>query len=154
VLVEVVRANGLEVAYERVGEGPVLVHVVTQKGKGYEPAELAADKFHGVVRFDVVTGHQAKSTPKAPQYTGVFAHALMQEAEGLPSVVISSAAAGNAVMMGGGYFTPLTGYMNVADAMGCAVGTVKSQVAQGIKRLRKQMGADVTLLPTNELVVR
>ncbi len=47
-------------------------------------------------------------------------HALMKEAEGLPSVVISSAAAGNAVMMGGGYFTPLTGYMNVADAMGCA----------------------------------
>ncbi len=46
--------------------------------------------------------------------------ALTKEAEGLPSVVISSAAAGNAVMMGGGYFTPLTGYMNVADAMGCA----------------------------------
>jgi len=47
-------------------------------------------------------------------------HALMREAETLPSVVISSAAAGNAVMMGGGYFTPLTGFMNVADAMGCA----------------------------------
>jgi sulfate adenylyltransferase len=47
-------------------------------------------------------------------------HALMHEAETLPSVVISSAAAGNAVMMGGGYFTPLTGFMNVADAMGCA----------------------------------
>ena len=47
-------------------------------------------------------------------------HALMQEAETLPSVVISSAAAGNAVMMGGGYFTPLTGFMNVGDAMGCA----------------------------------
>jgi len=47
-------------------------------------------------------------------------HALMKEAEGLPSVIISSAAAGNAVMMGGGYFTPLTGFMNVADAMGCA----------------------------------
>ncbi|MFO8002788.1 sulfate adenylyltransferase [Thioalkalivibrio sp.] len=47
-------------------------------------------------------------------------HALMQEAESLPSVMISSAAAGNAVMMGGGYFTPLTGFMNVADAMGCA----------------------------------
>ena len=45
---------------------------------------------------------------------------LTKEAAGLPSVVISSAAAGNAVMMGGGYFTPLTGYMNVADAMGCA----------------------------------
>jgi sulfate adenylyltransferase len=49
-------------------------------------------------------------------------HALMQEAETLPSVVISSAAAGNAVMMGGGYFTPLSGFMNVADAMGCAEG--------------------------------
>ncbi|WP_018175097.1 MULTISPECIES: sulfate adenylyltransferase [unclassified Thioalkalivibrio] len=47
-------------------------------------------------------------------------HALLKEAESLPSVVISSAAAGNAVMMGGGYFTPLTGFMNVADAMGCA----------------------------------
>ncbi|MEO5342065.1 MAG: sulfate adenylyltransferase [Gammaproteobacteria bacterium SHHR-1] len=47
-------------------------------------------------------------------------HALMHEAEGLPSVVISSQAAGNAVMLGGGYFTPLTGFMNVADAMGCA----------------------------------
>jgi sulfate adenylyltransferase len=47
-------------------------------------------------------------------------HALMKEAESLPSITISSAAAGNAVMMGGGYFTPLTGYMNVADAMGCA----------------------------------
>ena len=74
------------------GEGPVLVHVVTQKGKGYEPAELAADKFHGVVRFDVVTGHQAKSTPKAPQYTGVFAHALMQEAEADETVVAVTAA--------------------------------------------------------------
>jgi sulfate adenylyltransferase len=47
-------------------------------------------------------------------------HTLTQEAEGLPSVVVSSAAAANAVMMGGGYFTPLTGYMNLADALGCA----------------------------------
>ena len=47
-------------------------------------------------------------------------HALEKEAETLPSIMISSAAAGNAVMMGGGYFTPLTGFMNVADAMGCA----------------------------------
>ena len=53
---------------------PVLVHVVTQKGKGYAPAEAAADKYHGVVKFDVVTGEQAKAArPNAPSYTKVFA---------------------------------------------------------------------------------
>ncbi len=50
-------------------QGPVLVHVVTQKGKGYEPAEKADDKYHGVAKFDVVTGKQAKPAPKAPAYT-------------------------------------------------------------------------------------
>ncbi len=58
--------------------GPVLVHVVTQKGHGYEPAENSADKYHGVAAFDVVTGAQAKSTPKAPSYTSVFADALIE----------------------------------------------------------------------------
>ena len=53
--------------------GPILVHVVTQKGKGYEPAETSADKYHGVVKFDVATGAQAKSKGGAPQYTKVFA---------------------------------------------------------------------------------
>ena len=61
--------------------GPILVHVVTQKGKGYEPAEKSADKYHGVSRFNVVTGAQDKGQPKAPSYTGVFAKALIGEAE-------------------------------------------------------------------------
>lgn len=61
-------------------QGPVLIHVVTQKGKGYAPAEAAADKYHGVNKFDVVTGTQVKAKPNAPSYTGVFAKALVQEA--------------------------------------------------------------------------
>jgi 1-deoxy-D-xylulose-5-phosphate synthase len=60
--------------------GPVLIHVVTQKGKGYPPAEAAADKYHGVNKFDVITGAQAKVKPNAPSYTSVFADALVQEA--------------------------------------------------------------------------
>jgi 1-deoxy-D-xylulose-5-phosphate synthase len=62
------------------GAGPILVHVVTQKGKGYEPAEKSADKYHGVSKFDVISGLQAKSTPNAPAYTKVFANALIGEA--------------------------------------------------------------------------
>ncbi|WP_310414932.1 1-deoxy-D-xylulose-5-phosphate synthase [Mycoplana sp. BE70] len=62
------------------GNGPVLIHVVTQKGKGYPPAEAAADKYHGVNKFDVITGAQAKTKPNAPSYTSVFADALIQEA--------------------------------------------------------------------------
>ncbi len=61
-------------------KGPVLIHVVTQKGKGYPPAEAAADKYHGVNTFDVITGAQAKAKPNAPAYTSVFAEALTQEA--------------------------------------------------------------------------
>ena len=61
-------------------KGPVLIHVVTQKGKGYAPAEAAADKYHGVNKFDVITGAQAKAKPNAPSYTSVFADALVQEA--------------------------------------------------------------------------
>jgi 1-deoxy-D-xylulose-5-phosphate synthase len=62
-------------------EGPILVHVVTQKGKGYAPAEEAADKYHGVQKFNVVTGEQAKAPAGPPSYTGVFAKALVAEAE-------------------------------------------------------------------------
>ena len=76
--------------------GPVLVHVVTQKGKGYAPAEKSADKYHGVVKFDVATGAQAKSTPKAPSYTSVFAKALIAEAKVDERIV-----AVNAAMPGG-----------------------------------------------------
>jgi 1-deoxy-D-xylulose-5-phosphate synthase len=61
-------------------DGPVLVHVRTQKGKGYAPAENAADKYHGVSKFDVVTGAQAKAPANAPAYTKVFAQALIEEA--------------------------------------------------------------------------
>lgn len=61
-------------------KGPVLIHVVTQKGKGYAPAEAAADKYHGVNKFDVITGAQAKAKPNAPSYTAVFADALVEEA--------------------------------------------------------------------------
>ncbi|MEY4159807.1 MAG: hypothetical protein RLZZ136_428 [Pseudomonadota bacterium] len=62
-------------------EGPCLIHVVTQKGKGYAPAEAAADKYHGVQKFDVITGEQVKSAGGPPSYTGVFAKALLAEAE-------------------------------------------------------------------------
>jgi 1-deoxy-D-xylulose-5-phosphate synthase len=65
----------------RMKNGPVLVHVVTQKGKGYEPAENSADKYHGVVKFDVVSGVQAKPAAGAPSYTGVYAKALTAEME-------------------------------------------------------------------------
>lgn len=72
--------------------GPVLVHVITQKGKGYGPAEKSADKYHGVVKFDVATGIQAKSAPKAPSYTGVFAKALIAEAKADEKIVAVNAA--------------------------------------------------------------
>jgi 1-deoxy-D-xylulose-5-phosphate synthase len=72
--------------------GPFLVHVVTQKGKGYAPAEKSADKYHGVVKFDVATGAQAKSKPGAPAYTKVFAQALIAEAKKDDKIVAITAA--------------------------------------------------------------
>jgi 1-deoxy-D-xylulose-5-phosphate synthase len=71
---------------------PVLVHVVTQKGKGYAPAENAADKYHGVVKFNVVTGEQAKAAAGPPGYTKVFAQALVKEAEKDDRIVAITAA--------------------------------------------------------------
>ena len=73
-------------------EGPMLVHVVTKKGKGYAPAEAAADKYHGVQKFDVVSGIQAKAEPGPPSYTGVFAQALIAEAARDEKVVAITAA--------------------------------------------------------------
>ncbi|MBY0562804.1 MAG: 1-deoxy-D-xylulose-5-phosphate synthase [Hyphomonadaceae bacterium] len=70
---------------------PVLIHVVTKKGKGYEPAENAADKYHGVAKFNVVTGEQAKG-PAAPSYTKVFAQSLVREAEKDDRIVAITAA--------------------------------------------------------------
>ncbi len=73
-------------------KGPVLIHVVTQKGKGYPPAEAAADKYHGVNKFDVITGAQAKAKPNAPAYTSVFADALTLEASLDDKIVAITAA--------------------------------------------------------------
>ncbi len=72
--------------------GPVLVHVVTQKGKGFPPAESAADKYHGVGKFDPVTGTQAKGKAGPPSYTAVFAKALVAEAERDERIVAITAA--------------------------------------------------------------
>ena len=72
--------------------GPILVHVVTQKGKGYEPAEKSADKYHGVVKFDVATGAQQKSKTAAPQYTKVYAESLIKEARKDEKIVAITAA--------------------------------------------------------------
>ena len=74
------------------GSGPILVHVVTQKGKGYSHAENAADKYHGVSTFNVSTGAQNKSIPKAPSYTGVFAKALINEAKKDDKIIAINAA--------------------------------------------------------------
>ena len=72
--------------------GPVLLHVVTSKGKGYEPAENAPDRGHALGKFDVVTGEQKKSKPKAPSYTNVFAQSLIKEAERDEKIVALTAA--------------------------------------------------------------
>ncbi|PRH87397.1 1-deoxy-D-xylulose-5-phosphate synthase [Labrys okinawensis] len=73
-------------------DGPVLIHVVTQKGKGYEPAENAPDKYHGVVKFDVITGAQVKAKANAPSYTRIFAESLIKEARKDDKVVAITAA--------------------------------------------------------------
>ena len=73
-------------------EGPVLVHVVTQKGKGYAPAEKSADKYHGVQKFDVITGTQAKAPPGPPAYQNVFGETLAKLAETDPRICAITAA--------------------------------------------------------------
>ncbi len=73
-------------------QGPVLIHVLTKKGKGYAPAERAADKGHATNKFDVLTGAQAKATPNAPSYTKVFAQSLVREAEADEKIVAVTAA--------------------------------------------------------------
>jgi 1-deoxy-D-xylulose-5-phosphate synthase len=72
--------------------GPILVHVVTQKGKGYKPAETSADKYHGVVKFDVATGAQAKAKSNAPAYQKVFGQSLVKEAKKDSKIVAITAA--------------------------------------------------------------
>ncbi len=72
--------------------GPVLIHIVTQKGKGYAPAEAAEDKYHGVNKFDVVTGTQVKPKANAPSYTKVFGQSLVKEGEKDDRIVAITAA--------------------------------------------------------------
>jgi 1-deoxy-D-xylulose-5-phosphate synthase len=73
-------------------QGPILVHVVTQKGKGYGPAEASADKYHGVQKFDVISGEQAKAPAGPPQYQNVFGAQLVKEAERDPTICAITAA--------------------------------------------------------------
>ncbi len=98
-------------------EGPVLVHCVTRKGHGYAPAEKAADKYHGVVKFDVVTGAQAKAVSNAPSYTKVFAEALIKEAEHDDKVVAITAAmpSGTGLNLFGSKFPKRTFDVGIAE---------------------------------------
>lgn len=82
----------LENVRDMPGNKPVLIHIKTEKGKGYAPAEGALDKYHGVAKFDVGTGKQFKSASKTPSYTSVFANALIKEAEHDRKVVAITAA--------------------------------------------------------------
>ncbi len=73
-------------------DGPVLIHVITQKGKGYAPAEASDDKYHGVVQFDVVTGAQKKAAANFPSYTKVFGESLVKEGAKDDKIVAITAA--------------------------------------------------------------
>ena len=73
-------------------QGPILVHVVTKKGKGYPPAEASDDKYHGVNRFNVITGAQVKPKPNAPSYTRIFAESLIEQARKDDKIVAITAA--------------------------------------------------------------
>ena len=77
---------------KEINDRPVLVHVVTQKGKGYAPAETASDKYHGVAKFDVITGEQARPKANAPSYTDVFAAELIKRAQRDDRIVAITAA--------------------------------------------------------------
>src|SRR5690606_31432405 len=113
--------------------GPILVHVVTQKGKGYPPAEAAADKYHGVVTFDVVTGAQAKPKANAPSYTKVFAAGLVREPEPDARIVAATAAipAGTGLDISGRVFPQRTFDVGIAEQH--AVTFAAGLAAEGFK---------------------
>jgi 1-deoxy-D-xylulose-5-phosphate synthase len=97
--------------------GPVLIHVVTQKGKGYGPAEESSDKYHGVNKFDVITGEQSKPRSNAPAYTKVFAQSLIREAEKDDKIVAVTAAmpAGTGLDLFGQKFPERTFDVGIAE---------------------------------------
>jgi len=99
--------------------GPILVHVVTQKGKGYRPAEQSADKFHGVSSFNVETGTQIKSSPSAPSFTKVFARSLIAEARRDDRICAITAAmpSGTGVDMFGKEFPDRTFDVGIAERL-------------------------------------
>jgi 1-deoxy-D-xylulose-5-phosphate synthase len=100
--------------------GPTLIHVVTEKGKGYTPAEVASDKYHGVVKFDVATGKQAKAQANAPSYTKVFGETLVQEAEKDDKIVAITAAmpSGTGIDIFGKAFPKRTFDVGIAEQHG------------------------------------
>jgi 1-deoxy-D-xylulose-5-phosphate synthase len=113
--------------------GPILVHVVTQKGKGYAPAEASADKYHGVTTFDVVTGAQAKPKANAPSYTKVFAQSLIKEAQADERVVAITAAmpSGTGLDLFGEAFPKRTFDVGIAEQH--AVTFAAGLAAEGLK---------------------
>src|SRR5690349_2333867 len=100
--------------------GPILIHVVTQKGKGYAPAEASSDKYHGVVKFDVATGKQAKAQANAPSYTKVFGESLVKEARKDDKIVAITAAmpGGTGVDIFGKAFPERTFDVGIAEQHG------------------------------------
>ncbi len=100
--------------------GPILLHVVTQKGKGYAPAEASADKYHGVVKFDVATGAQAKAKSNAPAYTKVFGQSLIKEAKKDDKIVAITAAmpSGTGIDLFGAAFPERTFDVGIAEQHG------------------------------------
>ncbi len=100
--------------------GPVIIHVRTQKGKGYAPAEASADKYHGVSKFNVITGEQAKAKSNAPSYTKVFAQGLIQEARQDDRIVAITAAmpSGTGVDLFGKEFPERTFDVGIAEQHG------------------------------------
>jgi 1-deoxy-D-xylulose-5-phosphate synthase len=101
-------------------EGPILVHVVTQKGKGYAPAEASNDKYHGVVKFDVATGKQVKAKTNAPSYTKVFGESLVKEAKKDDRIVAVTAAmpSGTGIDIFGQAFPERTFDVGIAEQHG------------------------------------
>ena len=101
-------------------QGPILVHVVTKKGKGYPPAEASDDKYHGVNRFNVITGAQVKPKPNAPSYTRVFAESLIQEARKDDKIVAVTAAmpSGTGLDLFGEIFPERTFDVGIAEQHG------------------------------------
>jgi len=117
----------------RPESGPVLIHVVTEKGHGYLPAEQADDKWHSVAKFEVVSGTQTKSSAKAPQYTTVFAKSLIQEAEKDDRILAITAAmpSGTGLNLFGDRFPKRTFDVGIAEQH--AVTFAAGLAAEGMK---------------------